>query len=183
MQRAVFLDRDGTINVERNYLYRSADFEFITGAPQAIKQLNDAGFLVIVVTNQSGVARGYYSEADVATLHDYVQQQLATIGARIDAFYYCPHHPERGNAPYVQQCECRKGAPGMLLAAAEKYNIDLSQSFIVGDKLADVAAGLAAGCVPLLVLTGHGTTEQAKVPPPTRVVTDLTAAVQEICGY
>ena len=79
MQRAVFLDRDGTINVERNYLYRSADFEFITGVPQAIKQLNDAGFLVIVVTNQSGVARGYYSEADVATLHDYVQQQLETI--------------------------------------------------------------------------------------------------------
>ncbi len=182
MKKAVFLDRDGTINVERDYLFRREDFEFISGVPQAIKKINDAGFLVVVVTNQSGVARGYYSEADVKLLHDFVEQQLASQGAHVDAFYYCPHHPDKGHAPYRKACSCRKGEPGMLLDAARDLNIDLTQSFIVGDKLADVEAGLAVESTPVLVLTGHGEREKEKIPAAIQVCADLSAAVDVICG-
>lgn len=182
MLQAVFLDRDGTINVERDYLFRCEEFEFISGAPQAIKKLNDAGFLVIVVTNQSGVARGFYSEKQVAVLHDFVQSQLKSYGAHVDGFYYCPHHPDKGQPPYRQRCRCRKGEPGMLLDAARDFNIDLTQSFIVGDKLADVEAGLAVGSVPILVRTGHGESEKDKIPSGTRVCADLLCAVDMICS-
>lgn len=182
MKKAVFLDRDGTINVERDYLFRCEDFEFISGVPEAIKKLNDAGFLVVVVTNQSGVARGYYSEADVKLLHGFVEQQLALHGAHVDGFYYCPHHPDKGNVPYRKLCRCRKGEPGMLLDAARDFNIDLSQSFIIGDKLADVEAGLAVDSTPILVLTGHGEREKEKIPAAIQVCADLSAAVDVICG-
>lgn len=180
--KAVFLDRDGTINVEKDYLFRCEDFEFIPGVPLAIKKLNDAGFVVIVVTNQSGVARGYYSEADVKLLHDFVEQQLAQFGAHVDGFYFCPHHPDKGNDPYRKVCSCRKGEPGMLLAAAQDFHIDLSQSFIVGDKLADVEAGLAVDSMPILVLTGHGEREKEKVSAKIKVCANLSAAVDVICA-
>lgn len=181
MAKAVFLDRDGTINVERDYLFRCEDFEFISGVPEAIKKLNDAGFLVVVVTNQSGVARGYYSEADVKLLHGFVEQQLVLHGAHVDGYYYCPHHPDKGNAPYRKLCRCRKGEPGMLLDAARDLNIDLTQSFIVGDKLADVEAGLAVESTPILVLTGHGECEKRKISSTIQVCADLSAAVDVIC--
>lgn len=182
MVKAVFLDRDGTINVERDYLFRREDFEFISGVPQSIKKLNDAGFLVVVVTNQSGIARGYYSEADVKLLHEFVKQQLSSYGAHVDGFYYCPHHPDKGNAPYRKACCCRKGEPGMLLDAAGDLNIDLSQSFIIGDKLADIEAGLAVESTPILVLTGHGEREKEKIPDSIQVCPDLSAAVDVICS-
>ncbi|MDY0190521.1 MAG: D-glycero-beta-D-manno-heptose 1,7-bisphosphate 7-phosphatase [Desulfuromonas sp.] len=182
MRPAVFLDRDGTINEERDYLFRCEDFRFIPGVPQAIKRLNDAGLLVVVVTNQSGVGRGYYSEKDVDCLHKFIQQQLCAIGAHIDAFYYCPHHPTKGLGQYKRDCNCRKGKPGMLLQAAQEHCIDLGRSFIVGDKLADVEAGVAAGCAPLLVLTGYGAQQQRLVAPETTICADLTAAVTLICG-
>lgn len=182
MVKAVFLDRDGTINVERDYLYRCEDFEFIQGVPQAIKMLNDAGFLVIVVTNQSGIARGYYSEDDVKVLHHFVEEQLVASGARVDGFYYCPHHPDKGFPPYRQTCRCRKGAAGMLIDAAHDFDIDLTQSFIVGDKLADVEAGLAVESTPILVLTGHGMSEKNKIPTETTVCADLLSAVSVICS-
>ncbi|MBN2645896.1 MAG: D-glycero-beta-D-manno-heptose 1,7-bisphosphate 7-phosphatase [Desulfuromonadaceae bacterium] len=153
---AVFLDRDGTINEEVDYLYRPQDLVFLPGVAAAIRRLNEAGLLVVVVTNQSGVARGYYAEADVCRLHQVMADQLARQGARIDAFYYCPHHPEKGNPPYVGPCSCRKGAPGMLMQAATDLGIDLTSSFMVGDKWVDVEAGRAAGASSLLVLTGHG---------------------------
>ncbi|EAT15126.1 D-glycero-beta-D-manno-heptose 1,7-bisphosphate 7-phosphatase [Desulfuromonas acetoxidans] len=175
---AVFLDRDGTINVERDYLYRTEDFCFIDGADKAIRQLNDAGFVVVVVTNQSGVARGYYGEKDVERLHEYLSQQLAEIGAHVDGYYYCPHHPQSGQSPYVQECDCRKGKPGMLLQAARELDIDLSRSWMVGDKKADVDAGLAAGCRPVLVRTGHGESECHKIEADqVPVCDDLSAAV------
>lgn len=183
MRQAVFLDRDGTINEERDYLFRCEEFRFIPGVPQAIKKLNDAGLLVVVVTNQSGVARGYYSESDVERLHHFIQQQLATIGAHIDAFYYCPHHPTKGQGVYKRACCCRKGEPGMLLQAAQEHDIDLARSYIVGDKLADVEAGLAAGCTPLLVLTGYGAKQRHQMPEQTAICADLTAAVTIICGH
>jgi D-glycero-D-manno-heptose 1,7-bisphosphate phosphatase len=155
-KRAVFLDRDGTINVEKDYLFRTEDFRFIEGAPAAIRRLREAGFLVIVVTNQSGVARGYFSLEDVERLHRHLQRELARFGTRIDDFYLCPHHPGFGD-----ECDCRKGRPGMLLRAADEYNIDLEKSFMVGDKAADIEAGKRAGCCSLLVLTGYGAAEAA----------------------
>ncbi len=154
--RAVFLDRDGTINVEKEYLYKVEDFEFIPGAPEAIKSLKDAGFLVIVVSNQSGIGRGYFDEQAVEVLHRHIQEELSGHGTSIDAFYFCPHHPEKGGGDYKIVCDCRKGGPGMLLQAADEYNIDLGNSYMVGDKLADIEAGQRAGCTPVLVLTGYG---------------------------
>ncbi len=155
-RRAVFLDRDGTINVEKSYLHKIEDFEFIPGAQDAIKRLKDAGFLVIVVSNQSGVGRGYFDEQAVVTLHKHIQAELAVYGTSIDAFYFCPHHPVHGVDDYQVACNCRKGQPGMLLQAARELEIDLQQSFMVGDKLADLEAGQRAGCQSILVLTGYG---------------------------
>ena len=178
--RAVFLDRDGTINVEQEYLYRIEHFAFIPGAPQAIKLLKDAGFFVIVVTNQSGVARGYYDEAAVHDLHRYMDAELARIGAGVDAYYFCPHHPEQGIGDYKKECECRKPLAGMLLQAAADFSLDLKSSFIIGDKLADMEAGLKADCRPLLVRTGYGAAESAKLPAGIPVFDDLLAAAKAI---
>ena len=183
LKRAVFLDRDGTINEEKDYLHRIADFAFLPGAPEAIRRLQDAGFLVIVVTNQSGVARGYFDEAAVHALHEHIQQQFAGYGTRIDAFYHCPHHPIEGVGEYRVNCDCRKGSPGMLLQAAREYDIDLSCSFMIGDKLADIEAGRAAGCRAILVRTGYGTGEEPRVVakfPGTTVCRDLVTAVEVI---
>jgi D-glycero-D-manno-heptose 1,7-bisphosphate phosphatase len=182
-RNAVFLDRDGTINVEKDYLWRVEDFAFIDGAPQAIRRLNDAGFLVIVVTNQSGVARGLYRPEDVDRLHDHIRRRLDSLGARIDAFYICPHHPIEGIGRYRTECDCRKGAPGMLLQASADFGIELATSWIVGDKLADVEAGSRAGCRPILVRTGYGEAEKDRLGvygESTTVVADLAAAVEFI---
>ena len=155
-RRAVFLDRDGTINVEKHFLHKTEDFEFIPGAPEAIKRLKDAGFLVFVVSNQSGVARGYFDENAVNQLHQHMQNELMQYGTSIDAFYFCPHHPEKGLGAFKLDCNCRKGNPGLLLQAAREHNLDLQHSFMVGDKMADIEAGAEAGCKSLLVLTGYG---------------------------
>lgn len=181
-RRAVFLDRDGTINVEKDYLYRIDDLEFIPGAPEAIRRLRSAGFLIIVVTNQSGVARGYFTCRDVELLHDHLRRELEKLGTTVDAFYFCPHHPQAGLPAFRVDCDCRKGRPGLLLQAADEHDIDLTASFMVGDKRADLEAGLAAGCPSLLVRTGYGRAELdrgagelAKV-----VVDDLAAAADYI---
>ncbi len=176
LKRAVFVDRDGTINMEKDYLYRVEDFEFIPGAPQALRLLNEAGFLVVVVTNQSGVARGYFTEEDVDTLHRHIAAELTKTGARVDAWYYCPHHPS-GRGSYSLSCRCRKPLPGMLMEAAHHHHIDLASSFMIGDKLADVEAGIAAGCRTILVRTGYGVAEEARVPAGTAVCDDLLAGV------
>ena len=182
-QPAVFLDRDGTINVEKDYLYKVEDFEFIPGVPEAIKSLKDAGFLVIVVSNQSGIGRGYFDEQAVEVLHRHIQEELAGYGTSIDAFYFCPHHPEKGVGDYKTTCDCRKGEPGMLLQAADEYNIDLENSYMVGDKLADIEAGRRAGCEQVLVLTGYG--EVTGLNPAAASVekcTDLDCAARLILG-
>ncbi len=162
---AVFLDRDGTINVEKDYLYRIEDFEFIPGAPESIRRLNQAGLLVIVVSNQSGVARGFFSVAQVEQLHNHIQKELQKYGAWIDAFYICPHHPSQGEGEFTRECSCRKGEPGMLLQAADDFGICLADSYMVGDKVADIEAGRNAGCQPLLVLTGYGAKAASKIAP------------------
>lgn len=152
---AIFLDRDGTINVEKNYLYRVSDWEWIPGAKEAIKQFKQSGYRVVVVSNQAGIARGMFASSDVERLHAFVQQELACIGTQIDAFYYCPHHPEFGGP-----CSCRKPAPGMLLQAALDLNLNLAHSWMIGDKQLDVHAGLAAGVSTAMVGTGYGIKEQ-----------------------
>jgi D-glycero-D-manno-heptose 1,7-bisphosphate phosphatase len=180
--RAVFLDRDGTINVELEFLYRPEDFEFIPGAPQAIRLLNEAGFRVIVVTNQSGIARGFYDEAAVSLLHRHMDAQLASYGARIDAYYFCPHHPEYGTDDYRKSCTCRKPMDGMLRRGAAEFSLDLSASLIIGDRYVDVAAGLKAGCRAMMVRTGYGAAESAGLPPEIHVYADLLEAARAIVG-
>lgn len=179
MRRAVFLDRDGTINVEREYLYRIEEFEFVAGAPEAVRLLNAAGFFVVVVTNQSGVARGYYSEEDVEILHRHIAFELGKFGARVDAWFYCPHHPQ-GRGSYSLPCRCRKPLPGMLIEAARRYDIDLASSVMIGDKLVDIEAGLAAGCRTLLVRTGYGAEVEPNLTPGTEVYDDLLAAARAL---
>lgn len=182
-RKAVFLDRDGTLNEEVQYLHRPEDFAFIPGAAESVRRLREAGYLAIVVTNQSGVARGYFSEAAVLELHRHIQRELSAAGTAIDAFYFCPHHPDAVKAEYRRNCDCRKGKPGMLLQAAQDHNLDLGASWMVGDKLADVEAALRAGCRPILVRTGYGRSEEAGLGllgRRTLVVDDLPAAIDRI---
>ena len=145
MNGVVFLDRDGVINADIGYLWRREDFVWIPGAPAAIRLFNERGRPVVVVTNQSGVARGYYSEQDVESLHRWMNDELNRQGARIDAFYFCPHHPDGAIPEYTRVCDCRKPQPGMLLQAMEDWRADPAKSFLIGDKESDVAAAAAAG--------------------------------------
>lgn len=178
--KAVFLDRDGTINVEVQYLSKAEDFQFIPGVPWALRRLRDAGFLLVVVTNQSGIGRGYYDEAALHAVHDHMHAELASFGISVDACYFCPHHPEHAEGEYRRECACRKPLPGMLQQAAADLDIDLSRSYMVGDKLMDVNAGLNAGCTPMLVLTGYGAAEVARLPEGVDVFADLPSAVDAI---
>ncbi len=141
------------LNYDKGYLYRPEDLEWMPGAIEAVKSLNDRGYRVFVVTNQSGVARGYYSEDDVARLHAWMNAELAKHGARVDKFYYCPHYSEGKIEKYVTACQCRKPLPGLILAAFAEWEIDKSQSFLVGDKESDLAAAAAAG-IPGLLFDG-----------------------------
>lgn len=179
MNRAVFMDRDGTINIEKEYLYQAADFEFIQGAPEAIRLLNQAGIMVVVVTNQSGIARGYYTEEDVENLHRHIATELGGSGAHVDAWLYCPHHPA-GRGSYALPCRCRKPLPGMLRDAARRYDINLEKSTMIGDKRADIEAGLAAGCHTVLVRTGYGAAEERYVGAQTDVADNLLSAVKSL---
>ena len=149
-KRAVFLDRDGTVNREKEYLHRTEEFEFIPGAPEAIRLLKDAGFLVIVVTNQSGIGRGLVDMASLNAVHRHMMQLLAEKGGRIDAVFFCPHAPD-------EECDCRKPLPGLMLQIAERYGIDggLSDVPMVCDTARDLRAAQAAGCEPHLVRTGR----------------------------
>ncbi|WP_331655244.1 D-glycero-alpha-D-manno-heptose-1,7-bisphosphate 7-phosphatase [Aminipila sp.] len=146
MNKAIFFDRDGTINVEVNYLHRIEDFKFIDGMPEFIKKWNDWGYKVIVVTNQAGIARGYYNEEDMHKLHVYLNKELQKIGAHIDAFYFCPHHPE-----FTGECNCRKPKAGMIEQAIKDFDIDVSQSLLFGDKEWDIEAGNKCGIKGILV--------------------------------
>lgn len=141
MNKVVFLDRDGTINKEVNYLYKIDEFEFISGAIDAIKIFHKLGYKVIVITNQAGIARGFYEEKDVLTLHNYIDGRLKEYNTYIDAYYYCPHHPEGTIEKYSVRCICRKPNIGMIEQAKKDYNIELSESIFIGDKESDIRAG------------------------------------------
>ncbi len=160
--KAVFFDRDGTLNVDKDYLYRIEDFQWVEGAVEALRYCHDHGYLVVVITNQSGVARGYYTEADVHKLHSWMNQQLEQMGEKpIDAFYYCPHHPKAKVAEYACECSCRKPQPGLVLRAIKELDIDPAKSLMVGDKQRDVASGEAAG-VPGVLYQGGSLLECIK---------------------
>jgi D-glycero-D-manno-heptose 1,7-bisphosphate phosphatase len=142
---AAFLDRDGVLNEERDFVHRPNQFAWVPGAPEAVKWLNDHGYLVLVVTNQSGIARGYFSEADFLRFTDWIQDELRAWGAHIDATYYCPHHPTEGQGGYRQPCECRKPSPGLFRRALAEWEVDVERSFALGDKDRDLLAAQAAG--------------------------------------
>jgi len=152
-QGAIFLDRDGVINEEVGYLRRPEDFRLLPRAAAAIRLLRKHGWPVIVVTNQSGVARGFYSEADVAAIHERMRRDLARARTRVNAIYYCPHHPDDG-------CDCRKPRTLLFQRAAADLDLDLAASYYVGDKLTDLLPGQALGGCTILVLTGYGQREQ-----------------------
>lgn len=159
---AIFLDRDGTLIEDANYLSRIEQVKLLPGAAEAVKLWNDAGWPVILITNQSGVARGYFPEERVHEVHRHLKLLLAEHGARLDAVYYCPHHPEGIVKEYRKPCECRKPRPGMILQAALEHDIDLSRSVMIGDKVDDMHAAEAAGCYGLYVDDSHGLAAHAK---------------------
>lgn len=180
--RAVFLDRDGTICEEVGYLDSVERMRLIPRAAEAVRRINARGFKTIVVTNQSGVARGYFTEERLQTLHEELIRQLKEEGANLDAIYYCPHHPEGETSPYRMICDCRKPATGLLRKAAEELDVDLNASFLIGDHYSDVECAHRAGARGILLLTGHGQAawsqrDQWQVAPDW-VAEDLFAAVQ-----
>lgn len=142
--RAVFLDRDGTMAPDVHYCSRPEDFELFPNTAKAVRLLNEHGFKVIVITNQSGVARGYFTEKTLAEIHEKMKRELAKEGAWVDAIYYCPHHPD-------DNCDCRKPKPRLILQAAKDLDIDLQRSFVVGDLQMDIALGKAVGCPAILI--------------------------------
>ncbi|MFW9938406.1 MAG: D-glycero-beta-D-manno-heptose 1,7-bisphosphate 7-phosphatase [Candidatus Thorarchaeota archaeon] len=157
-KRAIFLDRDGVINKEVDHLSHPDQFEVISGSIEALKILKQKGFLLIVITNQAGIARGLLSEEDLNKIHNKMRRILSKNGIILDDIFYCPHHPD-----FTGECDCRKPKPGMILKAQRKYNIDLQTSFMVGDTLSDIETGKAANCKTALVLTGYGITERDKM--------------------
>lgn len=152
--KAVFFDRDGTLNVDIAYLHRPEDFVWIDGAKEAIKYVNDKGYLAILATNQSGVARGYYPEEDVNAVYDWMNNELAKSGAHLDALFYCPHHPQGKVPEYTKTCACRKPGTGMVDEACRRFDIDRSKSFFVGDSDGDMECARRSGLTGLRYETG-----------------------------
>jgi D-glycero-D-manno-heptose 1,7-bisphosphate phosphatase len=155
LRPAAFLDRDGTLNEDTGYVHRWQDFHWLPGAKAAIRRLNDAGVLVFVVTNQSGVARGLFGEDAVTALHERMREDLRAVGAEIDDFRYCPHHPDIGVGAYRRTCTCRKPAAGMILDLLAQWPVDAKASVMVGDKESDAQAGRTAGIAAEVVPGGE----------------------------
>jgi len=181
-RRAIIMDRDGTVCEEVGYVNHIDRVRLLPRSAAAIQAANEAGFQTVVVTNQAGVARGYFAEGLIDEAHDRVRELLAETGARLDGIYYCPHHPEVGAPAYRKRCTCRKPSPGMLERARDEMGIDLSSSYMIGDTVKDVEAGHRAGTTTVLVLTGYGKGEleyqsHAWTVRPDHVAVDLLDAV------
>jgi D-glycero-D-manno-heptose 1,7-bisphosphate phosphatase len=162
-RRAAFLDRDGVINFDHGYVFRPEDFQFVPGALDASARLAEHGFALVVVTNQSGIARGMYTEADFAALSTWMQVQFAAAGAALSGVFHCPHHPVDGRGAYRVDCDCRKPAPGMLLRAARELQLDLARSVLFGDKRHDLEAAAGAGVPARVLLATNGAHEPARI--------------------
>ena len=171
-RRAIFLDRDGTLNHDTGYIHRKEDWQWLPGVVETLRRFHAVGYLLVVVSNQSGLARGMFSEDDLRALEAWVNEDLAAHNAVIDAWYYCPHLPE-----VTGPCSCRKPEPGLILQAAVDLNIDLARSWMIGDRVRDMQAGLAAGCSCVLLRPPVGAYEDnVPVPEGVKVVPHLAAA-------
>jgi D-glycero-D-manno-heptose 1,7-bisphosphate phosphatase len=178
MNKAIFFDRDGTLCEDRNYLRRSEDIRILPGVIQALQQLRDRGFQLIIVTNQSGVARGYFTEEELAEIHSVLAARFGHSGIQFAGIYHCPHL-EGAEAPaYSRPCDCRKPQPGLLLQAASDHGIDLKGSFMIGDKASDIEAGRRAGCRTVLLAEAGSTPDIS--PAPDRIAPDMQSAVDWI---
>lgn len=185
LQPAVFLDRDGTINEQMGYINHLSRFHLLPGVGEAIRRLNEYGLPVVVATNQSGLARGYFPEALLTAVHEEMRRLLALDGARIDGLYVCPHHPEAKEERFRLACTCRKPKTGLLEQAAAEMGLDLRRSYVVGDRWSDLRCGAAVGATTILVLTGYGRGDACYIGPgqavqPDCVADDLLAAVEWI---
>lgn len=185
MKPAVFLDRDGTINEQMGYINHLSRFHLLPGVAEAIGLLNAQGVPAVVVSNQSGLARGYFPPGLLDEVHSLMTWQLAEQGARLDGIYVCPHHPEAKEEKYRLDCSCRKPRTGLLEQAAADLGLDLSRSYLVGDRWSDITCAVRAGCTPVLVLTGYGRGDLQYIGPgqalqPAFVAEDLAGAVRWI---
>jgi D-glycero-D-manno-heptose 1,7-bisphosphate phosphatase len=179
VNKAVFLDRDGVINKDTGYVHLVDDFEYIEGVFEACLALKKMGYLLVVVTNQSGIARGMYSEDDFHSLTEWMDWNFADKGVELDGIYYCPHHNEKGIGEYKQDCDCRKPKPGMLSDAAQFLKIDLSQSVMVGDKADDMRAAIAAGVGTSILVRSGKTVDDAGV----ELATTVLDSIAQVPGY
>jgi D-glycero-D-manno-heptose 1,7-bisphosphate phosphatase len=185
MQAAVFLDRDGTINEQMGYINHISRFVMLPRAASGIRLLNEKGIAVVVVSNQSGLARGYFPESLIAEVHAKMNGALAEAGAHVDGIYVCPHHPEAKEERFRLNCDCRKPKPGLFLQAAADLGLDLGRSYVVGDRWSDLKAAAAVQAKGVLVLTGYGRGDYEYIGPgqpvqPAYVAEDIYAAVQWI---
>jgi len=185
VRRAVFIDRDGTISEEVGYVNHVSRYRVFPFAAEAVRALNDAGWLAVLVTNQAGVARGYFREELIGQVHGLLAAELERGGARLDAVYYCPHHPTVGEPPYRLDCDCRKPKPGLILRAAEELGLDPARCWMVGDRYSDTELARNAGVRSAFVLTGYGRGElehqsQAWRHRPDLVAENLLEAVRKI---
>jgi D-glycero-D-manno-heptose 1,7-bisphosphate phosphatase len=188
MYRAVFLDRDGTVSEEAGYVNHLDRFKVYPWAPEAIRRLNQAGLQVILITNQAGIAHGYFPESLVHEVHQRLQAELAFGGAALDAIYYCPHHPEGRVEAYRIQCMCRKPGTGLIEKAAQERHLDLRSSFVVGDRYQDLQMGFKVGARTILVLSGYGKGEllyqkDTWAQQPDHIAADLSDAVDWILDF
>jgi D-glycero-D-manno-heptose 1,7-bisphosphate phosphatase len=183
-KRAVFLDRDGTLNEDAGYPGNFENITIFPGSIEAVRRLNEAGFLAIVVSNQSGVGRGLFGEAEVRDIHAQMAAAFDSLGARLDAFYFCPHFDGSADPRYAAACECRKPKPGLAWRAAADFGIDLARSYMVGDKPDDIAFARNIGAESVLVLTGQGRAARRRLPAlglkPGHVAPDILAAARWI---
>lgn len=184
-RRAVFMDRDGTISEEVGYVNHPSRYRVFPYAAEAVRRLNEAGWLAILVTNQAGVARGYFTEEMIASVHGVLTGELEKHGARLDAIYYCAHHPSVGHPPYRFECNCRKPLPGLITRAAADFEIDLTESWMVGDRYSDIELARNANVRAAFVLSGYGRGEweyqrTAWQHEPDLVAEDLLEAVGKI---
>ena len=185
---AVFLDRDGTINEEVGYLDSIDKLKLFANTAEAIRLINESGMKAVVMTNQSGVAKGYFTEEFVRTVHERIEEMLRERGAFIDAFYYCPHHQTEGIGVYLQSCACRKPGAGMLIQASKELDIDLRRSYTVGDMLKDIQVARTVGAKGILVKTGYGintiekglTSDSSEICQPSYIAEDILDAVKWI---
>ena len=180
----MFLDRDGVLIEELEYLSNPDRVILIPRAASAVRRANDAGWRVVVVSNQSGVARGLFPESVLPMIHRVIVEQLAReAGAVIDGFYYCPHHPTEGQGIYRIDCDCRKPKPGMLLRAARELGIDTAKSWMIGDRLTDLQAGAAAGCRTILVRTGYGVSTEIDRSDPSLHLAAVVPSIAEAADF